>query len=106
MTNRYNNACLRIKSLSLAAESKIIRKEMKRYPGDSETYQGLHLHRIQDVREESRATHIARGFLKGLSYKQIEAKTYQKPNWKRVANLVTKYGTKEHRETFEAWKEA
>jgi len=83
---------LRIKALSLAAESKIIRKEMRKYKGESEAYQGLHLHRVKDEREESRATNLALGSLKGLKYSQIERKCYQAPNWKRVRNLVQKYG--------------
>src|SRR5258705_7523629 len=98
---------LRIKALSLAAESKIIRKEMRKYEGPTAAYQGLHLHRTVDVREESRATNIAMGFLKGLQYKQIEAKCYQGPNWKRVRNLITKYGegkTQDIEQAFEKWK--
>jgi len=99
---------LKIKALSLAAESKIIRKEMRKYEGPSKEYQGLHLHRIKDVREESRATNLALGFLKGLQYKQIEAKCHQEPNWKRVKNLITKYSewSQEIEQNFEKWKAA
>ena len=102
-------AYLRVKLLSLAAESKIIRKEMRKYAGPTEVYQGLHLHRVHDVREESRATHIAMGFLKGLQYKQIENKCYQEPNWKRIKTLISKYGNvnaKDLENAFDLWKNA
>ena len=102
-------AYLRVKLLSLAAESKIIRKEMLKYKGPTEIYQGLHLHRTIDVREESRASHVAMGFLKGLTYKQIESKCYQEPDWKRVWNLIKKYGEGDMeriRPVFVEWKEA
>ena len=100
---------LRIKLLSLPAESKIIRKEMLKYDGPSAQYQGLHLHRTREVREESRATQIAIGFLRGKTYKQIEAKCHVQPNWKRVQKLVETYGEgnkEEIRERFLAWKAA
>jgi hypothetical protein len=102
-------AYLRVKLLSLAAESKIIRKEMRKYEGPTEVYQGLHLHRTIDVREESRVSHIAMGFLKGLTYKQIEAKCYIQPSWKRVKQLILKYGegkTQDIEQAFEKWKAA
>jgi hypothetical protein len=86
---------LKIKLKSLAAESIIIRKEMAKFDGPSEAYQGLHLHRVNDVRDESRSALLAYTFLKGKkTYKEIEKSCYTPPNWKRVEKLVTTYGAK------------
>jgi hypothetical protein len=45
-----------------------------------------------DVRRESRIANLAYGFLRGRSYRALEAKCYEEPNWQRVAELVRKYG--------------
>ena len=89
---------LRIKILSLAAEAKIIRAEeakwiMKDGKRNHPIRLGLKQHRKFDVRNEQRSALLAYAFLRGRRYKQLEAKCYTKPNWDRVRDLVTKYGT-------------
>lgn len=83
---------LKIKIKSLAAEARIIRAEERKWPGPSDVYTGLHRHRVIDVRRECRAGHLAYGFLRGRSYRALEAKCYEGPNWQRVTELVYKYG--------------
>lgn len=70
---------------------------------------GLRHHRTYDVRSESRASHIAYGFLRGLNYKQIEGTAKSSPNWSRVEDLVKKYGDDDIRvrmQRFAEWREA
>jgi len=85
---------LKIKIMSLAAESRIIRREERRWPGPSFTRAGLREHRIRDVRRESRAAGLAYGYLRGRHYRQLEAKCRDDnhPDWDRVVSLVAKYG--------------
>jgi hypothetical protein len=83
---------LKIKIMSLAAEARIIRKEERKWPGPSDARQGLHRHRVIDVRRECRIANLAYGFLRGRSYRALEAKCYEQPNWQRVAELIRKYG--------------
>jgi hypothetical protein len=86
---------LKIKIMSLAAEATIIRKEERKWLGPSDARQGLHQHRIIDVRRECRIANLAYGFLRGRSYRALEAKCYEQPNWQRVAELIRKYGQPE-----------
>lgn len=81
---------LKVKLKSLAAESKIIRKEENKRSGTLRL--GLQEHRRGIVREEARHTHIAYGFLKGMPYTKIEQKPKSEPNWDRVAKMILKYG--------------
>lgn len=94
---------LRVKLKSLAAEAKIIRKEERRSWGGLR--ESLHLHRINEVRQEARATHLAYGFIRGLMLGQMEPIRYVgEPAWriksldeslfKRVNQLIAKYGPK------------
>ncbi len=84
---------LKIKIMSLAAEARIIRKEERKTPGPSDARQGLHQHRVIDVRRECRVANLAYGFLRGRSYRALEAKCNEQPNWQRVAELIRKFGT-------------
>lgn len=61
-----------MKIKSLAEEAKIIRAEQRRYPGQSETFRSLYLHRIFVVRREFRATHLLRMYAKGRPYNTVE----------------------------------
>jgi len=110
---------LRVKIKSLSSEAKIIRHEerkvmkWKREPDhDPEPiYFGLHRHRTQNVRRESRSAHLAYGFLREMPYRKIEDKCYTKPNWSRVKDLASKYGDYTHNEVkflddkIKAWSE-
>jgi hypothetical protein len=121
---------LKIKIKSLAYEAQAIRKEERatvrvrvedgqqppRYeirlknPRGSSLGDDLYLHRTLDVRNEQRATLIAYGFLRGVPYRAVEPdgrRGHERggPNWKRVWDMVLKYGpytlAKESRNT--AW---
>jgi hypothetical protein len=84
---------LKVKVKSLAEESRIIRAEEHR-AGKDELLRGiLHSHRVCEVRREQRASLLAYGFLRGVEYAAIEAKTETPPDWNRVAKLVGKFGS-------------
>lgn len=98
---------LRIKGLTLAAETRIIKKLEKARGQNKELAKSLHLHRTLEVRSEARSTHLALGFLKGRTMQEMErplrplseghiatiGMTRNAPNWKRIEQLVLKYGT-------------
>ena len=108
---------LKIKSKHLALEPAIIKCEeaklkrrIKHHRSDDKTsaitlgwkLDSLVRHRKMDVRNESRATHLARTYLAGHPYARAELKrnddyffeTYIVP---RVVAMVTKYGSKDQR---------
>jgi hypothetical protein len=82
---------LKVKVKSLAEEARIIRKEEAR----GSLREGLHRHRVDIVRPEARAAHLAYGLIKGRTLKRIEP-TAREPRaeglWKRVRAMVDKYG--------------
>ena len=74
---------LKVKAVSLAMEAKYIKKQEQklldrmRRKGESEPsyiFHRLKWHRKGIVAWEARKTNLARGFIKGLAYKQIENK--------------------------------
>jgi len=70
--------------------------------------QKLYIHRIQVVRPEARAVHLALGFLRGVPYNTMENKSYDWPNWDRVEEIATKYGQTDSRvlaQRFAQWKQ-
>lgn len=102
---------LKIKAKHLALEPGIIRAEEQklkkqiRYNKGGDTakliykLEDLCHHRRWDVRNESRATHLARTYLAGKPYKSVEIKTdmnflvqYILP---RIHAMVVKYGDRE-----------
>lgn len=100
---------LKVKIMSLAAEARLIRAEERNWPGEHDARKGLRKHRIRDVRREARHALIAYGFLRGRSYRQIERVAAQPPDWKRVEQLIEKFGQgdlAERRQRFATWKEA
>lgn len=54
-------------------------------------FKSLHEHRVGPVRKEARATNIARGLIKGLEYKAIERSAHTEPDWAAVDRMVIKY---------------
>ena len=84
---------LKVKIKSLAAEACIIRAEERK---NSRLRNELAEHRRGVVRYEARLTLLAYGFLRGLSYKQIEPKANSKPDMDRIRKMVNRYGA--HRE--------
>jgi len=108
MTNEYKKAAsaakLKIKTISLADESRVIRKSEKRFFAESKSQMDtkhkigneLHRHRIDVVRFESRATNIARAFLSGLKLSDVDnVETFRANDKliKRVVKLIKNYGT-------------
>lgn len=87
-----DRALLRVKIKSLAEESRIIRLEEKRAGKWEELRNRLHRHRVIDVRQEARVAHLAYGLIRGRTLERIEPKRTTEPNWKRVHDLLKKYG--------------
>lgn len=84
---------LKVKSKSLAEESRIIRREERKLGGPCALRAELHRHRIIDVREESRATHLAYGIVRGMAVDRIEKSTTRTDHlWGKVRTMVKKYG--------------
>ncbi len=108
---------LKIKSKHLALEPAIIRKEeyriLKQIAWTKKKYQvndvygdvlyplyskyfSLSNHRKCDVRNEARATHLTRAFLRGLPYKCVESKVHDLVILRvviapRIVSMVAKY---------------
>jgi len=102
---------LKIKSKHLTEEAKIIRfeerklKKQIRWMADRQAlppnftikYQSIHNHRVWDVRNENRATFLARAYLAGIPYSKVEHKVKNVVNFKayilpRLFDMVAKYG--------------
>ena len=82
---------LRVKIKSLMEEARIIRKEEKR-ARFGQLREELHFHRVHLVRSEARSTHIAYGLIRGLPWERIEVSPQTPPNWKRIHEMLKKYG--------------
>ena len=81
---------LRVNLQSLVAESRIIRREERRA---GIVYRcELHTHRVTTVREETRYTHLALGFVRGRSYQQIERNAHKAPELKRLLRKINDKG--------------
>lgn len=116
---------LQLKGLSLAAEARIQKRFEKSKHRHPKLREKIHLHRTIEIRSEARSTHLALGFLRGRDYSLIERPlrpldqghiatknmTRTAPNWKRVEQLVTKYGqqyfdnSQDLAQTFSEWKD-
>jgi hypothetical protein len=97
---------LKVKVMSLVAESKIIRaQELKWKKSAARARQrekdpkfaesnlfGLKTHRVCAVRNEARLTHLAYGFMLGNEYEAMEKKAYVEPNWDKIEKMISKYG--------------
>lgn len=94
---------LRVKLKSLAEEARIIRREESRSWG--QLRDELHRHRVNEVRSEARATHLAYGFIRGLTLEQMEptrtqnlkyshGERMEKALFERVRKMLQKYGPK------------
>ncbi len=85
---------LKVKIKSLAVEAQIIRRE-ERKARDHQTREELHSHRVNDVRHEARCSLLAYAFLRGKSKVSVEPCSKCAPDWKRVGQIVRKFGTTE-----------
>ena len=94
---------LKVKIKSLAAESRIIRHEEKK-AYDNDNREGLYLHRVKDVRRESRASQLAYAFLRGVPFLVVEPSsndTYEREQaLRRAESIARKFGTDKG---FNAW---
>jgi len=95
---------LKVKVKSLTAEARIIRREEERSRG--ELRDALRQHRREDVRREQRATQVAYGYLRGITYSRIEPNPLTEPDWKRVESMVNKYGGTPMLTGLESWRKA
>lgn len=101
---------LKVKIKSLAAEAQIIRMEENRSLPGSRMQQELHQHRTLDVRKEQRNSFLAYAFLRGIPLSVCEKGAKSEPDWKRVAQIVDKFGTRDYyqldhqRHAFNLWK--
>lgn len=88
---------LKVKIKTLAAESKIIQEEEKKYPNHSPIFNSLYGHRKGIVAQEARATQIAYAFIRGIPLYAIEVYPSSIPEfiWKKVERMVHKYGSDE-----------
>ena len=103
---------LKVKICSLMDEARVIRREENRFAKDSYERFKLRQHRVIDVRREARAAQLAYGFLRGMPYAKMEAKTYEPidlpdcvtsekweniyyPMLSRVRRIVIKFGSEE-----------
>lgn len=125
---------LKIKIKSLALEAETIRREEKKFKTHYEYLKSLdglpnrdqtlldkskssslntritlHEHRVNSVRKEARAALLAYGFLNGRDYNEIEGFTRTGFSWKRVEELIKKYGEGEPQkllQQFAEWRDA
>lgn len=118
------NAHLKIKIKSLAAESTFIRQSEEKWRERARkarlkekdrqlanavaTEHSLYQHRYHVVRPETRASHLAYGFLRGQTYQRMENLAYREPDWKRVEEIAKKFGVLEWTtlgQKFAQWKD-
>ena len=85
----------------MAAESKIIRQEVKRARGKLAKDQ-LALHRISVVRGEARHTHLALALCRGTPYSKVEANPKTKPKPKKIERMIERLGGGWYRENMKA----
>lgn len=104
---------LKIKSKHLALEPNIIRHEERKLKKQIKYTQGtdhsliyklndLHSHRVRNVRNEARATYLARAFIEGKSYTSVERKRHDDGLFQmyivpRIVAMVQRYGKREQR---------
>lgn len=91
--------------LTEAKRARLERRMQKPSDKAMTAFWGLRHHRIWDVRNESRSSHLAYGFLRGLPYNRIEGNTKTVPDWSRVETLVRKYGEDDVRDRMQRFSE-
>lgn len=107
---------LKVKSKHLSLEAKVIRFEENKLKRQIEwcknrkddtdlrsQWHSLNTHRRWDVRNENRATYLARAFIDGKEYKTVEQKRKPENEWKfktsivpRIVSMVIKYKLKKN----------
>jgi hypothetical protein len=105
-----NKVKLKVKALSLAEEARIIKRLEKGCENDW-GFNPIYDHRVKNVRNEARATNLARAFLSGKAYSRAEnsRKPEKEYNFnyikKRLIKIVSNYGYvgDNAESTIEAW---
>lgn len=118
---------LKVKLISLALETKQIRRierklasRQRKRATDAEhsrfsvrreqQRESIYLHRINEVRKETRSANLAYGFIRGRTYLEVENIAYSEPDWDRVLQIAQKFGAGVHidprdmAQRFAAWK--
>lgn len=106
---RARRALARLNDLTDGQRKRLERRLVAPNVNRMAAFWGLRDHRQNVVRPEARATLIAYGFMRGLPYSRIEASSRTSPNWKRVEELVKKYGEghiNDRMSAFQAWRDA
>lgn len=93
---------LKVKIKSLAAETKIIKKAI-RQTKDVAIKSELRGHHVHVVRREARHSQLAYAFLRGREYCQVESKCTDHPDFKKVEDLVIRFGQSWHYLTSGSW---
>lgn len=83
-------ASLRVNIKSLSAESQIIKKEFRRHKTES-VRNSLYLHRVNNVRQESRITQLTLAAIKGIPYQQVERNAKAEPIWKKIIAKIDRH---------------
>lgn len=79
---------IRARELKWRARARTAREKQKNSNESLVTLYGLRNHRVHVVRPEARAAHLARGFLRGVSYKRIENAALSSPDMHRVFGIA------------------
>ena len=98
---------LKIKLKALGAESRIIRHEELKRRGKNWAMKGtqFYFHRVGQLRKTIRENHLAYGFLKGRTYRQLEQHPKTSPNWNNVLKHIERFSVSSsvQRESFVKW---
>lgn len=102
MFKPYHQRFLKVKIMSLSAESKIIRQQEKKCFGER-LRNLLYDHRVNVVRVETRAAFIAYAYLRGRTLESIEGKRSGYIPFHRAQSVIKKFGTDKAFDGFRAW---
>lgn len=83
---------LKIKISTFAAEARIIRREEKKWKGTHPMRASLHEHRVVGLRNATRTSQLAYGFLRGRSYLMMEIFAYTQPDWSGIEKEILRFG--------------
>lgn len=90
ITKQMVVASLRVNIKSLSAESGIIKREFRRHKTES-VRNSLYLHRVNNVRTESRITQLTLAAIRGIPYEQVERNAKHEPNWKKIIGKIDRH---------------
>lgn len=82
---------LKVKIKSLAAEARIIKQAIHQTK-DMATKCELRGHHVYIVRKEARHSQLAYAFLRGREYSAVEFKCKTPPDFKKIEDLVIRFG--------------